>query len=178
MPSLLLGDNTKWLLSAPRSWTTMHVLRTCGELKILQIILLTLSWMRLGMCFQNIDLTYIHYCLLRNPVLAAPTAVMGAQPSGIIYIAVLEICGPSSSATSQTSAYCHSKLCHTWDIIVYFLRKEFGYCWINRLLFNLCRLYNYRIKFCLLFFPPYIIWLLSMKNNYIIVLWIIKLLST
>ena len=31
---------------------------------------------------ENICFTYIHYCLLRNPVLAAPTAVMGAQPSG------------------------------------------------------------------------------------------------
>jgi hypothetical protein len=31
MSSLLLGDNTKWLLSAPRSWTMTHVSRTCGN---------------------------------------------------------------------------------------------------------------------------------------------------
>ena len=74
----------------------------------------------IGMYFQNIDLTYIHYCLLQNPVLAVPTAVMGAQPSGTIYIAALEILRavgavewPSSSATSQTSAYRHSKLCQS-----------------------------------------------------------------
>ena len=74
----------------------------------------------IGMYFQNIDLTYIHYCLLQNPVLAVPTAVMGAQPSGTIYIAALEILRavgavewPSSSATSQTTAYRHSKLCQS-----------------------------------------------------------------
>ena len=78
------------------------------------------------MYFRNIGLTYIHYCLLRNPVLAVPTAVMGAQLSGrssAVYIALLDILRAvgaqnvaewqSPSATSQTSAYRHSKLCQS-----------------------------------------------------------------
>ena len=30
--------------------------------------------------FQNVGMTYIHFCLLWNPMLAAPTTVPGAQP--------------------------------------------------------------------------------------------------
>jgi len=75
----------------------------------------------LKVCYGTMALWAATYCSVPVPGIAdVPTAVMGAQPSGTIYIAALEILRavgavewPSSSATSQTSAYRHSKLCQS-----------------------------------------------------------------
>src|SRR5882762_916472 len=66
----------------------MRVLRTCGELKFLQIILLTSSWMRLMLSRSGVvpfaliifesgqSTIYSTKTRQRNPVLAVPTAVI------------------------------------------------------------------------------------------------------